>query len=41
MKYELTELELDEVSLVDSPANQAATVCLFKRNDTLADKTDN
>lgn len=40
MKYELTELELDEVSLVDSPANQAATVCLFKRNDTLADKTE-
>ncbi len=29
--YELTELELDEVSLVDSPANKGATVALFKR----------
>lgn len=28
---ELLDLELDEVSLVDSPANKSATVALFKR----------
>jgi len=35
---ELLELELDEVSLVDSPANQAATVTLFKRETPMEDK---
>lgn len=35
---ELLELELDEVSLVDSPANQAATVTLFKRETPMDEK---
>lgn len=31
----LLDLELDEVSLVDSPANQSATVALYKRDTTM------
>lgn len=30
--YQLFELELDEISLVDSGANQHANVALFKRH---------
>lgn len=37
---ELLELELDEVSLVDYPANQAATVALFKRETPMDDVKD-
>lgn len=33
---ELLELQLDEVSLVDSPANKSATVALFKRDMNMA-----
>ena len=33
---ELLDLELDEVSLVDSPANKSATVALFKRDTSMA-----
>jgi len=33
---ELLDLELDEVSLVDSPANKSATVALFKRDTKMA-----
>jgi len=36
---ELLDLQLDEVSLVDSPANKSATVALFKRDDTMTDET--
>jgi hypothetical protein len=32
-KHLLKNLELDEISLVDSPANQLATVALFKRHE--------
>lgn len=35
---ELLDLELDEVSLVDSPANKSATVALFKRDSTMRKK---
>ena len=31
----LLDLELDELSLVDRPANQAATICLIKRDNTM------
>jgi len=31
----LLDLELDELSLVDHPANQAATICLIKRDNTM------
>ncbi len=31
----LLDLELDELSLVDRPANQAATICLIKRDETM------
>lgn len=37
---ELLDLQLDEVSLVDSPANKSATVALFKRDNTMTDETD-
>ncbi|CAB4125067.1 hypothetical protein UFOVP59_72 [uncultured Caudovirales phage] len=37
---ELLDLQLDEVSLVDSPANKSATVALFKRDNTMTDKID-
>ena len=33
---ELLDLQLDEVSLVDSPANKSATVALFKRDMNMA-----
>ena len=33
----LLDLELDELSLVDRPANQAATICLIKRDNTMTD----
>lgn len=33
----LLDLELDELSLVDRPANQAATICLIKRDDNMED----
>lgn len=33
---ELLDLQLDEVSLVDSPANKSATVALFKRDTSMA-----
>ena len=36
---ELLDLQLDEVSLVDSPANKSATVALFKRDTTMTDET--
>jgi len=36
---ELLDLQLDEVSLVDSPANVAATVALFKRDTSMTDET--
>ncbi len=37
----LKELELDEVSLVDVPANQQAMVAMFKRDNTdMTDKVD-
>ena len=32
----LLDLELDELSLVDRPANQAATICLIKRDNTMS-----
>jgi len=35
MPTELTDLVLDEVSLVDNPANQLATVALFKRDNPM------
>ena len=35
---ELLDLELDEVSLVDSPANKSATVALFKRDTTMEEE---
>lgn len=35
---ELLDLELDEVSLVDSPANKSATVALFKRETPMEDE---
>jgi hypothetical protein len=35
----LLDLTLDEVSLVDSPANKAATVALFKRDDNMEQET--
>ncbi len=35
---ELLDLELDEVSLVDSPANKSATVALFKKDSTMRKK---
>lgn len=35
---ELLDLELDEVSLVDSPANKSATIALFKRDTTMRKK---
>jgi len=34
MPHRLTDLEIDEVSLVDFPANTDARVVLFKRDDT-------
>ena len=37
---ELLDLQLDEVSLVDSPANKSATVALFKRDTTMTEKTE-
>lgn len=37
---ELLDLELDEVSLVDSPANKSATVALFKRDSTMRKKKE-
>ena len=33
----LLDLELDELSLVDRPANQAATICLIKRDESMED----
>lgn len=33
----LLDLELDELSLVDRPANQAATICLIKRDENMED----
>ncbi|MCW4027735.1 MAG: hypothetical protein NWE76_09675 [Candidatus Bathyarchaeota archaeon] len=33
----LLDLELDELSLVDRPANQAATICLIKRDEIMED----
>lgn len=36
----LKELELDEVSLVDVPANQQATVAMFKRDNTMTDQVE-
>lgn len=35
MPFNLTDLELDEISLVDEPANQQAKVVLFKRNNPI------
>lgn len=35
---ELLELELDEVSLVDAPANKSATVTLFKRETPMEEE---
>jgi len=32
----LLDLELEELSLVDRPANQAATICLIKRDTTMS-----
>ncbi len=36
----LKELELDEVSLVDVPANQQAIVAMFKRDNTMTDQVE-
>ena len=33
----LLDLELDELSFVDRPANQAATICLIKRDESMED----
>jgi len=38
-KHLLKNLELDEISLVDSPANQLATVALFKRHEEFMEDT--
>jgi len=38
-KHLLKNLELDEISLVDSPANQLATVALFKRHEEKMEDT--
>jgi len=35
MKFNLLDLELEEVSLVDSPANKSATIALFKRDSNM------
>lgn len=37
---ELLDLQLDEVSLVDSPANKSATVALVKRDSTMKKKKE-
>jgi hypothetical protein len=37
MPFNVTELELIELSLVDEPANPAARVVMFKRYDTMND----
>lgn len=34
-KFNLLDLELEEVSLVDSPANKSATIALFKRDSNM------
>lgn len=39
MSTKLLELTLEEVSLVDSPANKAATVALFKRDNNMDEDT--
>ena len=40
MATELLELQLEELSLVDRPANAEAVVTLFKRDDTLEEDID-
>ena len=37
MPFNVTDLELIELSLVDEPANPAARVVLFKRYDAMPD----